>query len=88
MQSYFTEHLRSMYTASYRNRWFSPVRFLYTAIVQCRYWLLGRRAKGIDATVGIPVITVGNLTMGGAGKTPVVIALVEWLQSLGLVVDL
>lgn len=33
--------------------------------------------------VGIPVVSVGNITVGGTGKTPVVIAVVDRLRSLG-----
>lgn len=31
----------------------------------------------------LPVIVIGNITVGGTGKTPVVIALTKWLESRG-----
>jgi tetraacyldisaccharide 4'-kinase len=33
--------------------------------------------------IGVPVIVVGNVTVGGSGKTPLVIALVEYLRTQG-----
>ncbi len=33
--------------------------------------------------VSVPVIVVGNISVGGTGKTPVVVALVEWLKLQG-----
>lgn len=42
-----------------------------------------RMARPPGARLPVPVICVGNLTAGGAGKTPVVIALVERLKARG-----
>lgn len=39
-----------------------------------------RLAKGERAQVGIPIICVGNLNVGGTGKTPTVTALLERLR--------
>lgn len=43
-----------------------------------------RLARGPREAVGAPVIVVGNLTMGGAGKTPVVRAVLAALRARGL----
>lgn len=37
--------------------------------------------KPVD--VGVPVVVVGNVTVGGTGKTPTVIALVDALRAAG-----
>ena len=42
-----------------------------------------RRALTRPRSVGVPVVCVGNLTVGGAGKTPTVLALVALLRNLG-----
>lgn len=47
-----------------------------------------RRARFLEGPlsverVALPVVVVGNLTVGGAGKTPLVIALVEALRARG-----
>jgi tetraacyldisaccharide 4'-kinase len=43
-----------------------------------------RRALLSRTRVGVPVVVVGNVVVGGAGKTPVVIALLEHLARRGL----
>lgn len=55
----------------------SPVAWAYQTITQKRL----RQKPQYHAP--IPVICVGNITMGGAGKTPVVHALVASLKELG-----
>lgn len=35
-------------------------------------------------TLGVPVVIVGNIAIGGVGKTPIVLALVKLLQAAGL----
>ena len=57
------------------------------AALFCALALLRRRlyAKGWlrSAHPGVPVILVGNITVGGSGKTPLVIWLAQWLQQRG-----
>lgn len=54
-----------------------PVSSLYRLLRDAR--LRGQVAK----TLPVPVLCVGNLTAGGAGKTPVVLALLDWLGRQG-----
>lgn len=55
----------------------APLGRLYGLAVRSRL------RRGTPARVSVPVIRVGNLTAGGAGKTPVVLALVAELAARG-----
>ena len=51
-------------------------------------WLYGRIVRTVMAEtkpqhVPVPVISIGNVVVGGAGKTPTTIALAKLLQSMG-----
>ncbi|MCK1742017.1 tetraacyldisaccharide 4'-kinase [Bradyrhizobium sp. 139] len=61
---------------SFKSHALRPLGLLYGAITARRML-----RKGFDA--GIPVICVGNYHVGGAGKTPTVLALTKLLRELG-----
>ncbi|CCD96691.1 Tetraacyldisaccharide 4'-kinase (Lipid A 4'-kinase) [Bradyrhizobium sp. ORS 375] len=61
---------------SWQSRLLSPLSMLYGAVAARRM-----AQTGIDA--GVPVICVGNYHVGGAGKTPTVLALTAVLRELG-----
>jgi tetraacyldisaccharide 4'-kinase len=61
----------------------SPAALLYAAVTALRRALY--RAGRLRSTrAGVPVIVVGNVIAGGAGKTPVVIAVLEHLRARGI----
>jgi tetraacyldisaccharide 4'-kinase len=62
--------------------WTLPVAALYRAVTGVRRTLYGHGWRR-SARLPVPVIVVGNITVGGAGKTPLVLALVEALRTEG-----
>ena len=80
--------------------WWDNSRTVFNPGTQVRWWLLWAaipygfvmwlRARCYDRgwltqrKLPVPVLSVGNLTLGGTGKTPVVILLTEWLLAHGL----
>ena len=59
--------------------------WLYTLVVAARNVCYDRRAAKVRR-VAAPVVSVGNLTLGGTGKTPLVEWLVRWFQTRGVAV--
>jgi tetraacyldisaccharide 4'-kinase len=62
--------------SSWMSRLLMPLAAVYGAVAGHRL-----QREGFDA--GIPVLCVGNYHVGGAGKTPTVLALVKLLRDLG-----
>ncbi|OZG73455.1 tetraacyldisaccharide 4'-kinase [Hahella sp. CCB-MM4] len=68
-----------------KNLWwllFLPLTFVYMSVVLFRKGYY-RLIRGDKAVSDVPVIVVGNVTVGGTGKTPLVMALVGYLESIG-----
>ena len=55
---------------------------IFTVIVKLRRWLYNVRLLR-DQTLGVQVIAIGNLTVGGTGKTPVVEKFARELRDAG-----
>jgi len=62
--------------SSWKSHLLRPLAALYGAVAARRL-----RRQGFDA--GLPVFCVGNYHVGGAGKTPTVLALARMLRALG-----
>jgi tetraacyldisaccharide 4'-kinase len=58
--------------------WTAPISWIWAKVTA------GRISRATPARVGIPIICVGNLTVGGAGKTPIVRELTRILSERGL----
>ena len=56
-----------------------PLSFLYTLILYLRFLLIGPK------DFGIPIISIGNLVIGGSGKTPVTIALASRYEDVAII---
>lgn len=57
----------------------SPLSWLFKKIIKKRRERLTRRQRKLS----IPVVVVGNITVGGTGKTPLIISLVNALKKKG-----
>ncbi len=61
------------------NDWLLPLSWIYGSIVRLRNWLFDIGLKKSRA-FSLPIISVGNITVGGSGKTPHVEYLIRLLQ--------
>lgn len=72
--------------AWYQGHWalilLAPLSMLYRLITTIRR-IAYRRGWFEVATFPLPVIVIGNITVGGTGKTPLTLALVKHLQAQG-----
>ena len=64
----------------------NPLSALYGAAVRTRNQLYDRGMMTVNRLQG-PVVSIGNLTVGGSGKTPFLILLGELLKQRGIGVD-
>ena len=73
--------------AWYRGAWWlwllRPLEVVFRSVVALRwaFYRLGILSVAVPAR---PLVVVGNITVGGTGKTPIVLALVEYLQTRGI----
>ena len=82
--------MKNIFPGAWRTRgWLAcllwPVAQVYAVLVKFRRTLY-RRGMLWSRRFEVPVIVVGNVVAGGAGKTPLVMALVRHLQAQGLMV--
>ncbi|RUR18826.1 tetraacyldisaccharide 4'-kinase [Legionella sp. km535] len=65
-----------------------PLRWTLLPLSWCYRLITATRRKYLESfcqrTVSVPIIVVGNLSVGGVGKTPLVIALAQRMRQKGL----
>ncbi len=84
MRSFFEHHLRQAWQ---HRRWLSsslwPLCLLYGVLVRIHQTLYQWQWRK-PHVLPVPVVVVGNVLVGGVGKTPIVMALVEHFTQQGL----
>src|SRR5262245_4786440 len=72
-----------MRDTSFWGRKWSVLALLLRPVAAVYGFIAGQRLARAGGSVGIPIICVGNLTVGGAGKTPTALAIGRMLIAAG-----
>lgn len=72
---------RNWYLSAWRNAWLLPLVPLVALVVSIKQW---RHRQSPAPSLAVPVLVVGNITVGGTGKTPLMTYLVAQIQARGL----
>lgn len=83
---------RFFLTIWYSKKWWTwlviipllPLSFLYLLLFK---WLSSRNKKHA-VSISVPIVVVGNITVGGTGKTPLLLALAHALSQQGITVGI
>src|SRR5678815_6159902 len=75
--------IEAMWYSNRRPLWLAPLSLLYGALMGFRS-LLYRMGLRHRVRMKVPVVVVGNLTVGGTGKTPLVAWLSIRLSAVGM----
>lgn len=70
------------YRDMYISTWIMPLSMLYVDAIRFRRYLY-RIGIFKKTKLPVPIIIVGNITVGGTGKTPLTIWIVDWLRQQG-----
>lgn len=62
------------------NLWLLPVWLLAAPFIYIKWWCARRNPA---ETLATPVVVIGNITVGGTGKTPLITYLVERVREMG-----
>lgn len=71
---------RSWYQSAWKNAFLLPLWGLFALVAFSKRWLFLHRHKQPNT---VPVVVVGNISVGGTGKTPLIIYLIERARELG-----
>lgn len=74
---------QSWYRPSYLTMLLLPLSVLFSWVTALRRWLFRRGWLSVTQ-LPVPVIVVGNISVGGTGKTPLTLWLCQYLQQQGL----